>query len=102
MSLIQNHLRWSPGSGKEIEIWEDHFSDRGKLSCITTLDSLGHWLTSKGKITLFDISEWKSNRAWKNWNLREVPSLLLNEAHQFLLFVSSSAPVHLNQKDSRD
>jgi hypothetical protein len=38
MSLIQNHLRWSPGNGKEIKIWEDQYSDRGKLSCISSLD----------------------------------------------------------------
>jgi hypothetical protein len=74
MSLIQNHLRWSLGSGKEIKNWEDHFSDKGKLSCISTLDSLIHWLISKGKNTLFDISEWKRNGTWKKMELGRGPT----------------------------
>jgi hypothetical protein len=73
VSLIQNHLRWNPGNGKEIKIWEDHFSERGVLSSIPALDHFRLWLTSIGKTTLFDISNWNKNGAWENWNLGEVP-----------------------------
>jgi hypothetical protein len=50
VSLIQNHLRWNPGNGKEIKIWEDHFSEKGVLSSIPALDQFRLWLTSIGKI----------------------------------------------------
>jgi hypothetical protein len=77
LPLIRKHLFWCPGNGKEIKIWDDLFSDSGKLSSIPSLDSLRTWLNSKGKTTLFDISEWNSNETWKGWNLGEVPPNLL-------------------------
>jgi hypothetical protein len=71
--LIQSHLNWNPGNGKEIKIWEDNFSEMGVLSSIPSLNHFKLWLSSSGKSTLYDISNWHKNGTWESWNLGEVP-----------------------------
>jgi hypothetical protein len=99
--LIQTRLNWDPGNGKNIKIWEDNYSESGILSKIPSLNQFKHWLSSEGRSTLFDISNWHPNNNWKSWNLGEVPPLLREEAKQFLQKISGSAPVHLSKKDDR-
>jgi hypothetical protein len=65
------------------------------------LDPAKHWLTSEGKETLYDISNWDSIGNWESWNLGEVPPQMTEDAKQLLQRISCSAPVHLTKADER-
>jgi hypothetical protein len=59
------------------------------------------WLSSQGKSSLFDISEWHSNGLWKGWNLGDVPPHLSRVVQSFLLLINGSTLVHRQQRDNR-
>jgi hypothetical protein len=99
--LIQSRLNWDLGNGKDIKIWEDNYSKSGILSKNPALNQLKHWLSSEGRFTLYNISNWHPNGNWKNWNLGEATPPLKEEANMFLQAISGSAPVCLSKKDNR-
>ena len=73
----------------------------GVLPSIPSLNDFKLWLSSSGKSTLYDISNWNKNDTWERWNLGEVPPLLRDEDKKFLMAISGNASVHPGQKEGR-
>lgn len=95
LAFFQESLIWILRNEKKINVWDDRFSASDILREDLSLAPLRQWFTSQGKSSLFDISNWHSNGAWKGWNLGPLPHHLTHVAQSFLLLLNGAALVHL-------
>ena len=96
--FVEN-LYWSPGNGKQINIWKD--SVLGKPP--PRLPHLQNWMETRDLTTLWSISEWDVNypHRWLSWALPICPEELENDKLKLISHLAGNAPISKLSKDSR-
>ena len=101
MEFFLPHLYWIPGNGKKIILWTYSILDCPPLNNISKLDGIQEWDLDENLNTLFDISSWKTDGIWENWNIPEVRPILLDAKTSLLFHLPGCAPVHISLPNKR-